>query len=84
MSTAETPFNYIDKDAVLKMKMNTDPYDWGYIPDAVPNIYLDKVLADAPTIPTRGSYPIKSYFGLPALKYGPEFKRLLMISPPLP
>lgn len=71
------PFNYIDETAVRRMKMNSDPYDWGYIPDAVPNIYLDKVLADAPVIPTRGSYPIKSYFGLPYLKRGPEFEKLL-------
>jgi len=70
-------FNYIDEEAVLRMKMNTDPYDWGYIPDAIPNIYLDKVLAEAPVIPARGSYPIKSYFGLPALKRGPEFQKLL-------
>lgn len=73
-----TPFRYIDEATIMeKLKINTDPYDWGYIPDAIPNRFLDEVLSDAPVIPTRGSYPIKSYFGLPYLKRGPHFEQLL-------
>jgi hypothetical protein len=74
---SDAPFNYLDEEAIKGIKINTDPYEWGYIPNAIPNIYLDKVLADAPTIPTRGSYPMKSYFGLPCLKRGPEFQKVL-------
>ncbi|NTU76515.1 MAG: 2OG-Fe(II) oxygenase [Alphaproteobacteria bacterium] len=73
----DAPFNYLDEEALGKIEIKHDPYDWGYIPDAIPKIYRDKVLADAPTIPTRGSYPMKSYFGLPHLKRGPEFEKVL-------
>jgi hypothetical protein len=57
--------------------MRTEPYDWGYINDAMPQKFKEEVLADAPVIPTRGSYGIKSYFGLPHLKYGPHFAKVI-------
>ncbi len=77
MLNNDPPFNYLDEKAIERLEIKKEPYEWGYIPDAIPNIHLDKVLADAPTIPTRGSYPIVSYFGLPRLNRGPEFQKVL-------
>jgi SM-20-related protein len=77
MSTSSAPFKYLDESAIEKLEMRTSPYDWGYISDAMPQKFKEEVLADAPVISTRGSYPIKSYFGLPHLKYGPHFKQVV-------
>jgi hypothetical protein len=64
---SESPFTYLDEAAINAMDLKTAPYEWAYTPAAIPNRFLDQVLADAPKIPDRGSY------GLPDLKYGPEF-----------
>lgn len=76
-NNSPSSFKYLDETAIDKLKIHTEPYEWGYIPDAMPNRFMDEVLSDAPVIPTRGSYPIKSYFGLPRLKYGPHFAKVI-------
>lgn len=77
MPTAEAPFYYLDEAAIERMDIKKQPYEWGYISDAMPPSFKKEVLSDAPVITTRGSYPIKSYFGLPHLKYGPHFERVV-------
>lgn len=67
MQNDEAQFTYLDETAINASVLKTEPYDWTYLPNAIPNRFLDQVLADAPKIPERGSY------GLPDLKYGPEF-----------
>ena len=77
MRKASVPFKYLDEAAIEKLEMHTSPYEWGYIDNAIPQGNKDEILADAPVIPTRGSYGIKSYFGLPRLKYGPRFSKVI-------
>ncbi|MDR3425577.1 MAG: 2OG-Fe(II) oxygenase [Alphaproteobacteria bacterium] len=77
MSNTETPFEYLDVDAIDRLEIKTQPYQWGYISDAIPHKFMDEVLSDAPVITTRGSYPIKSFFGLPRLKFGPRFGKVV-------
>ncbi len=60
-------FTYLDEAAIEAAKVNATPYEWAYTPAAIPNRFVDQVLADAPRIPDRGGY------ALPDLKYGPEF-----------
>ncbi len=67
------PFKYLDEAAIARLEIKKEPYEWGHVPDCMPQSLKEKVLADAPVIPTRGSYPIKSYFGLPRLRYGKHF-----------
>ncbi len=43
----------------------------------MPQKFKAEILADAPIIPTRGSYPIKSYFGLPHQKFRPHFSKVV-------
>jgi hypothetical protein len=62
-----TPFTYLDEAAIAAAELNTSPYEYAFVPSAIPNRFLDEVLADAPVIPDRGSY------GLPDLKRGPKF-----------
>ncbi len=77
MSSADPSFQYLDEAAIEKLAIKTTPYEWGFIPDAIPKRFLDEVLADAPVIATRGSYPIKSFFGLPRLRYGKHFGKVV-------
>ena len=77
MADVGASFKYLDEAAIGKLTIKTEPYEWGYVPDALPQEVKDEVLSDAPVIPTRGSYPIKSYFGLPRLKYGPHFGKVI-------
>ncbi len=67
MPNEDASFKYLDEAAIKAMELKTAPYEWAYTASAIPKRFMDQVLADAPVIPTRGSY------GLPDLKYGPEF-----------
>ncbi|MDR3423688.1 MAG: 2OG-Fe(II) oxygenase [Alphaproteobacteria bacterium] len=67
MSDEESPFAYLDEAAIAAAPVNAEPYEWTFIPKAIPTYYVDEVLSDAPHIPDRGNY------GLPNLKYGSRF-----------
>lgn len=67
MPTADAPFALLNEAAIAAAELRHDPYDYTYIESAIPQVHKDPVLADAPQIPYRGSY------GLPDLKYGPQF-----------
>lgn len=75
--TTSAPLQYLDEAAIEKLEMRTNPYEWGYIDNAIPQKFKEEILSDAPLIATRGSYGIKSYFGLPCLKYGSHFGRVI-------
>lgn len=66
MATNE-PFALLDEVAIAGAELRHDPYDFAFVDQAIPLQYRDRVLADAPPIPYRGSY------GLPSLRYGPRF-----------
>ena len=67
MSNQNAPLRMIDEAAVAAARLNTDPYDYAYVEHALPAQLKEDVLADAPSIPDRGSY------GLPDLRHGPHF-----------
>ena len=67
MSNQTAPLRMIDEAAVAAARLNTDPYDYAYVEQALPARFKEDVLADAPSIPDRGSY------GLPDLHHGPHF-----------
>ena len=71
MSDTESPFTYLDEAAIAAAPLNTSPYEYSFVPAAIPNRFLDEVLTDAPVIPDRGSY------GMPDLKRGPRFEAVL-------
>ncbi len=71
MSEVEAPFNYLDEAAIAAADLKSEPYEYAFVPAAIPNRFLDEVLADAPAIPDRGSY------GLPNLKRGPRFEAVI-------
>ncbi len=71
MASAEAPFQYLDEHAIAAAKLNRDPYDYAFVEQAIPLQFRDRVLADAPEIPDRGSY------AMPSLRYGPAFGRVL-------
>ncbi len=77
MSDDNKPFHYLDESVIEKLEMHTEPYEWGYIDNLLPQKFKEEIMSDAPVIPTRGSYGIKSYFGLPRLKYGPHFGKVV-------
>ena len=67
MPDAAPPFAMLDEAAIAAAELRRDPYDYAFVPQAVPLGLKDQVLAHAPNIPDRGSY------GLPDLRYGPRF-----------
>jgi SM-20-related protein len=71
MPKQDATFTYLDETAIEAAELKTVPYEWAYLRSAIPARFLDKVLADAPKIPEHGSY------GVPHLKYGPEFDALI-------
>ena len=71
MPETAPPFHYLDAAAIAAAPLNSEPYEWAFVPSAIPSRFLDEVLTDAPTIPDRGSY------GLPDLKRGPRFEAVL-------
>ena len=77
MPDSNSAFKYLDDDAIEKLAMRSSPYEWGYIDDAIPQKFKEELLSDAPIITTRGSYGIRSYFGMPHLKYCPHFGKIV-------
>src|SRR5664279_5637917 len=67
MSTGDAPFALLNEAAIAAAELRHDPYDYTFIENAILPAHREAVLADAPQIPWRGSY------GLPDLKYGPQF-----------
>ncbi|PPQ29147.1 2OG-Fe(II) oxygenase [Rhodopila globiformis] len=71
MSDSNAPLKMIDEAAVAAGVLRHDPYDYCYIDHALPERLKEEVLADAPTIPDRGSY------ALPDLVRGPKFDAVI-------
>jgi hypothetical protein len=67
VTTTDSAFALLDERAIAAAELRRDPYDFAFVDQAIPLQYKDRVLADAPPIPYRGSY------GLPSLRYGPRF-----------
>jgi hypothetical protein len=67
MNDTEQPFGLLNEAAIAAAELHHTPYEWAFVDEAISAGFKDEVLADAPTIPDRGSY------GLPSLKYGPHF-----------
>lgn len=67
MTMSVSSFDFLDEAAIAAAPVHTDPYEYAFAEQAIPSIHKDVVLADAPSIPDRGSY------GLPSLRYGPCF-----------
>ena len=67
MATSDAPFVMLNEAAIAAAELRRDPYDYTYIDNAIDPALKEKVLPDVPQIPWRGSY------GLPDLKYGPQF-----------
>ncbi len=77
MAATDRPFALLDETAIASATFNTDPYDYSFVEQAIPETFKDEVLADAPRIPHRGSY------GLPTLRFGPRFGAVIqdLLSP---
>jgi hypothetical protein len=77
MGRNDPPFAVLDEAAISAAELRRDPYDFCFVENAIPESQKDEVLADAPVIPTHGSY------GLPSLRYGPRFDAALkdLLSP---
>lgn len=67
MLNQEPPFAMLDETAIAAAELRNDPYDFAFVEQAIDPGLKDRVLADAPKIPDRGSY------ALPDLRYGPGF-----------
>jgi SM-20-related protein len=77
MPDLDRPFAVLDEQAIAAAALHTDPYDYAFVDQAMPLDRKDEVLADAPSIPHRGTYAV------PDLKYGPKFDAALqdLLSP---
>lgn len=71
MLREDPPFKLLNEDAIAAAELHTKPYDWSYTEQALPPQEKDKLLADVPAIPHKGTY------GVPNLRYGPRFQDLL-------
>ncbi len=69
--SANAAFRLLDERAIADAGLRHDPYDFCFVEQAMAADRKDEVLADAPTIPDRGSY------ALPDLRHGPAFGALL-------
>ncbi len=67
MLNGELPFAMLDGEAIAAAELHRDPYDFAFIENAMDPGLKEAVLADAPVIPSRGSYALRS------LKTGPRF-----------
>lgn len=61
------PLAMLDEAAIAAAPLRHDPYDFAFVEHAMDPRWKDEVLADAPSIPDRGSY------ALPDLDGGPKF-----------
>jgi SM-20-related protein len=77
MSGQDLPFSMLDETAIAAADLRRDPYDYAFVDQAIGLQHKDAVLADAPSIPHRGSY------GLPSLRYGAQFGAVIqdLLSP---
>ncbi len=71
MSEPHPPFSLLDEAAIAAAEVHQEPYDYAYVPQAIPLQYKNEVIADLPPIPDRGSY------ALPRLQYGPRFGKVV-------
>lgn len=71
MHATEKSFNYLDETAIEAAVLRHDPYDYAFVDHAIDLKHKADVLADAPTIPFRGSYAI------PHLECGAHFKQVV-------
>lgn len=71
MATVETPFTYLDEQAIAAAPLMRDPYDFAFVEQGIRAEFKDVVLADAPKIPDRGSYAV------PSLAHGPHFRSVV-------
>ncbi len=76
-ATVGQPMAMLDEQAIAAAELRRDPYDFAFVEQAIPLRHKEAVLADAPTIPDRGSY------GLPDLAHGPAFGAVIkdLLSP---
>jgi hypothetical protein len=68
MPDADAPLSMLDETAIAAAPLLHDPYDYAFVEHALDERLKETVLADAPSIPDRGSY------GLPDLRYGAKFR----------
>jgi SM-20-related protein len=68
---SDSLFQYVDEAAIAAAPVNRDPYDFAFVEKAIAPRFRDDVLADAPQIPDRGSYAMRS------LHFGPHFGAVL-------
>lgn len=47
----------LDYDALRRMPLQTDPYDWVIVPDFVRADVFESIIADYPAVPGPGSHP---------------------------
>jgi hypothetical protein len=71
MSETVAGLAMLSEEAIAAAVLHHDPYDFAFVEQAIPLEYKDRVLADAPRIPDRGSY------ALPHLRYGPHFRAVV-------
>lgn len=71
MTHSDHPFAILDEDAIASADRQRDPYDFAFVDQAIKPSLKEKVLADAPEIPWRGSYAMRQ------LDYGPSFAAVL-------
>jgi hypothetical protein len=71
MLQEDPPFKLLNEEAIASTELHSEPYDWTYTEKALPPETKDKILADAPVIPHKGTY------GIPNLRYGPRFQDLI-------
>lgn len=71
MNASDRPFAYLDEAAISVAPLHHSPYAYAFVEHAIGETFKDEVLADAPSIPDRGSY------GLPSLRRGPHFEAVI-------
>ncbi len=71
MAQGDAPFEMLDEKAIRAAELRRDPYDFAFVDQAMSPSLKEKVLADAPEIPYRGSYAMRQ------LDFGPSFDAVL-------
>jgi SM-20-related protein len=71
MAQSYPPFAMLDEEAIRAAELRHDPYDFAFVDQVMSQSLKEKVLADAPEIPWRGSYAMRQ------LDYGPAFATVL-------
>ena len=65
--TEDAPLRMYDEEAIKGAELRRDPYDFCFVDNVIDQSVKAEVLADAPVIPDRGSYALRS------LHCGPKF-----------